>query len=350
MKSPLALLMSLLVCGTVFAQTDTQPVAKAGPVVQVPVPAPGGPAPKIACAKPTFDFGEVSQGDEVRHGYEVENTGKAELDIINVHGSCGCTHAGAEKTKLAPGEKTIVNGTLNTTGKFGPTTINITVTTNDPVTPTLNLSLTGRVAQPFRTSITEVNFGTVQKGTPIPDKTFDVITSGAQAITEIKTDNEQVKASYERIPEAEKVPGYRVTVKVEGVLPVGQLRSLVSIGTTVASQKTLTVPVLAVVEGEVTVKPRTFNFGKVKRGEPTTKTVEIEKAGNADLKIENVSVKPEGTFTAKVEEVKGGKAYKIVLGVAPDAKDGYSRGTVSIKTNVPGETDLQVYFYALLQN
>ena len=62
----------------------------------------------------------------------------------------------------------------------------------------------------------------------------------------------------------------------------------------------------------------------------------------------DLQVKPEGAFTAKLEEVKAGQTYKIVIGIAPDAKKGYSRGTVSIKTNVPGETDLQVYFYALL--
>lgn len=350
-RSLLLLILPLFVSGNLCAQTATQPVKNGtGPLVQVPTPTPGAPAPKITCLKPTFDFGEVSQGDEVKHDYEVENAGKAELEIINVHGSCGCTHAAAEKTKLEPGEKTLINGTLNSTGKQGPTQINITVTTNDPVTPTLNLVLSGRVSLPFRTSVTEVNFGTVQKGAPIAEKTFDILTSSAQALTDIKTDNEQVKASFERIPDAEKVSGYRVTVKVEGLLPVGQLRALISIGTTVASQKTITIPVLAVVEGEVTVKPRTFNFGKVKRGEATTKTVEIEKAGKSDLKIEDVQVKPEGAFTAKVEEVKSGQAYRIVLGVSPDAKDGYSRGTVSIKTNVPGETDLHVYFYALLQN
>jgi hypothetical protein len=132
------------------------------------------------------------------------------------------------------------------------------------------------------------------------------------------------------------------------MLPVGQLRSMLSIGTTVPSQKIITLPVLALIEGEVSLKPRTFNFGKVKKGDATTKVVEIEKAGKSDLKIENIAVKPEGAFTAKLEEVTPGKTYKIVLAIAPDAKEGYSRGTVSIKTNCPGETDLQVYFYAML--
>jgi hypothetical protein len=318
-------------------------------VVPVPAPAPSGvPTGKFQCAKPTYDFGEVSQGEEVAHSYEVENSGKAELEIVSVHGSCGCTHSAAEKTRLQPGEKTVINAKMNTTGKQGPTQINITVTTNDTSNPTSMLTLSGRVAQPCRPSVTEVNYGSLRKGEPVPEKSFEVLISGAQSITDIKADNEQVKPSFEALPAESGKQGYKVTVKLEGMLPVGQFRSTLSIGTTVPAQKIVSIPVLALVEGEVSLKPRTFNFGKVKVGDPVTKVVEIEKAGKADLKIEDVQVKPEGAFTAKLEPVNDGKSYKIVLGIAPNAKPGYSRGTVSIKTNCPGETDLSVYFYALL--
>jgi Protein of unknown function (DUF1573) len=348
----LPLALALVFCaGFVMAQENGAHVKPPqSNVVQVPPApvAPAGPSGKFQCVKPSFDFGEVSQGEEVAHAYEIENTGKADLEIKNVHGSCGCTHSAAEKTRLAPGEKTVINAKMNTTGKQGPTQINITVTTDDTTNPTSMLTLTGRVAQPCRPSVTELNFGTLRKGTPIEAKTFEVLISGAQSITDIKADNEQVKATFEAIPAEEKKPGYRITVNFDGMLPVGPFRSTLSIGTTVPAQKVVTIPVLALVEGEIALKPRTFNFGKVKRGDTTTKVVEIEKTGKSDLKIENVVVKPEGSFTAKVEEVNAGKSYRIVLGIAPDAKEGYSRGTVSIKTNCPGETDLSVYFYALL--
>jgi hypothetical protein len=315
-----------------------------------PLP-PGAPAPKIHVAKPTFDFGELGQNEEVIHDFEVENVGKGDLEIISAHGSCGCTAVAApDKKTLKPGEKTAVNVNLKTLTNQGPLSKTITITTNDPVTPNFVCTISGKVAQPFRPTVSELNLGTIQKGKPVEAKTFDVLTNSSQSIVDIKTDNELVKASYTPIPAEEKKQGYRVTVNVDGMLPVGSLRSTVSIGTTVAAQKTIQIPVLALVEGEIAVKPRTFNFGKVKHGETPTKTVEIEKAGKADLKIESVQVKPEGAFTAKLEEVKAGQSYRIVLGIARDAKDGYSRGTVSIKTNCPGETDLQVYFYALLQS
>jgi hypothetical protein len=280
----------------------------------------------------------------------IENVGAGDLEIVDAKGSCGCTAvAPPNKKLLKPGESVPIQVKLNTQTNQGILSKTVSVITNDPVTPTYTMTITGKVALPFRPSVTELNFGAVKKGAAIPPKTFDVLTSGSQSFVDIKTDSEQVKASYEPLPPEEKKQGYRVTVRVEGALPVGQLRSLVSIGTTVASQKTLTVPVLAQVEGEIRVKPRTFNFGKVKRGDSTTHAVEIEKSGNPDLKIESVTVKPEGAFTATLEEVKPGQAYKIVLGIAPEAKDGYSRGTVTVRTNCPGETELQVFFYALLQ-
>jgi hypothetical protein len=314
-----------------------------------PLP-PGAPAPKIACAKPQFDFGEAGQNEDIIHDYEIENVGKADLEIISTHGSCGCTAVAPDKKLLKPGEKGMVNVNLKTLANQGTISKTITVTTNDPVTPSYVLTISGKVTQPFRPAVTELNFGTLKKTAKVEPKTFEVLTNSSQSIVEIKTDNPQVTATYELLPVEQKKQGYLITVKIDGTLPVGQLRSIVSIGTTVASQKTIAIPVLATVEGEVNVKPRTFNWGKVKRGDAGTKIVEIEKKGDADLKLESVQVKPEGAFTATVEEVKPGQSYRIVLGIAKDAKDGYSRGTVNVKTNCPGETDLQIYFYALLQS
>jgi hypothetical protein len=242
-----------------------------------------------------------------------------------------------------------VKVTLSTQANQGAMQKTVTVTTNDPTTPNYVLTISGRVAQPFRPTVTELNFGSVKKGQEVPPKTFDILTNSSQSIVDIKTDKPEVKASYELLPLSEKQQGYRITVKLEGDLGVGQIRSTISITTTVPAQKTIAIPVLAIVEGEIDVTPRTFSWAKVKVAEAPTKVVELKKSGKADLKIENVTVKPEGAFTAKVEEAEAGKHYRIVLSVAPDAKPGFSRGTMTIKTNCPGEDELSVYFYALLQ-
>jgi hypothetical protein len=44
-------------------------------------------APKISSAEPMYDFGEVSQGTNVEHVFEIQNTGTADLVINKATGS-----------------------------------------------------------------------------------------------------------------------------------------------------------------------------------------------------------------------------------------------------------------------
>lgn len=43
-----------------------------------------GAQPQIAIESPSFDAGEVWEGEDIAHAFTVTNTGKAELQIINV--------------------------------------------------------------------------------------------------------------------------------------------------------------------------------------------------------------------------------------------------------------------------
>lgn len=55
-----------------------KPPAKAGRA--------SGPAPRISCSQPEYDFGTVAQGEEVKHTFVVRNTGKGELNITRARG------------------------------------------------------------------------------------------------------------------------------------------------------------------------------------------------------------------------------------------------------------------------
>lgn len=50
-------------------------------------------APNLVVELPTFDFGEVPQGQTVRHSFSFNNDGDEPLLIEKVHSSCGCTAA-----------------------------------------------------------------------------------------------------------------------------------------------------------------------------------------------------------------------------------------------------------------
>ncbi|MCX8064868.1 MAG: DUF1573 domain-containing protein [Candidatus Hydrogenedentes bacterium] len=99
--------------------------------------------PKIEAVEPVYDFGEVPNIDKVEHDFVIKNVGTGVLQISRVSTTCGCTVAQPEKKELQPGESTVVKATLNLTGRSGPISKSITVFSNDPDTPQLNLEFRG---------------------------------------------------------------------------------------------------------------------------------------------------------------------------------------------------------------
>jgi hypothetical protein len=77
-----------------------------------------------------FNFGKIPQGKPVTHIFEITNTGKDSLKIVNVQASCGCTTPEWEKDKpLAPGASAKITVGYNAAAE-GPFTKPVTITYN----------------------------------------------------------------------------------------------------------------------------------------------------------------------------------------------------------------------------
>lgn len=333
-----------------FAVVASFAIAIAPIEAQVTRPGSGAtpPAGKIFCARPAFDFGDAAQNGTVTHAFKIENKGTKDLRILGVTPSCQCTTAPLERDLVKPGESMDIKATLNTLTFEGLITKTLDVRSDDPETPNLHLSMTGKISAAFKSSVTEVNFGRIRKGQPTEVQTFNILVGGGvQAdVKDVRPDFSQVKATIEPVDASTGARMYKINVRIEGDLPVGALRANLSVATTLSSQSVINVPVTALVEGEVNVSPRTFNFGNVTPSGESVREVLVDKTGNPDLKIEGLKFEPEGAFVGTVEEVKSGAAYKIVLRPGKDLKKGYQRGTLTISTNCKGEERLLVYFYA----
>lgn len=94
-----------------------------------------------------FDFGNITQGEKVGHDFKLTNDGKRELIIRNVKASCGCTAVKHEKV-VAPGQTIDLKVEFNSRGKRSRQNKSVTVTTNDPKTPTVVLRVMGTVEVP----------------------------------------------------------------------------------------------------------------------------------------------------------------------------------------------------------
>ena len=97
----------------------------------------------ISWKSETIDVGEISQNKPKAITFEFNNTGKTDVVITNVQGSCGCTATNYTKTPIKAGKSGIVTATYNA-ANLGAFTKTVSVTTNAEATPKV-LTLKGVV-------------------------------------------------------------------------------------------------------------------------------------------------------------------------------------------------------------
>jgi len=74
----------------------------------------------ISWEQPTFDFGDLKQGEKVEHTFRFVNNGNAPLIITNVEVTCGCTTPkGWPRDPIAAGAKGEITVAFNSAGKYG---------------------------------------------------------------------------------------------------------------------------------------------------------------------------------------------------------------------------------------
>jgi hypothetical protein len=111
-------------------------------------PAPAAPSAPTPPGEPTIDFdtrvhdfGLVTEGDPLKHVFQVINRGTAPLVLSEVRTSCGCTAALLGVTTLPPGGSGPLDVSMDTHGARGQGTRRITVSSNDPRQPTAALEI-----------------------------------------------------------------------------------------------------------------------------------------------------------------------------------------------------------------
>jgi hypothetical protein len=88
--------------------------------------------PRLALETLEHSFGSVPAGSPLSYTFKLKNKGKADLRVLNVKPSCGCTK-GEFDSLTAPGKQgKITLSIAHTESYVGKTVKTATVTTNDP--------------------------------------------------------------------------------------------------------------------------------------------------------------------------------------------------------------------------
>lgn len=106
---------------------------------------PPAPAPVATFPETSFSFGKIAAHQKVTHTFKLKNTGGSLLSIKEVRASCGCTSAISGKMALEPGESTEIQAQFDSGNFQGIVRKSITVTTDDPANPVINLHFDAEV-------------------------------------------------------------------------------------------------------------------------------------------------------------------------------------------------------------
>lgn len=105
------------------------------------------PVPRLDMPNSSYDFGEIYEAWDVTHTFAVQNTGDADLRIVNLVTSCGCTTAELSSDVIPPGRRADLAVTFdaNYHPASGPVSRLVWFVTNDPTRPWVEVEITADV-------------------------------------------------------------------------------------------------------------------------------------------------------------------------------------------------------------
>ena len=301
-------------------------------------------APRLTLVEPLKDFGTVPKGQKLDWAFEIKNTGTADLEILAAKPACGCTVADFDKV-IKPGQIGKVSAHVDTTGFAGPIAKAVTLETNDPNTPTAQVTISA-VVKPYVEAypVGYVRYNMLQGDVEKQSVTLYSEEVEPFEIVKIESPQEWIKVEAKKLEGADIVQQvgrqgqaqYRLDFSVGGPdARVGPLAEKVRIITNSKHQPEYQISVTGVVRPPYRVDPTAINFGEV---------APSDSAATRTIALRSNNLKTPGEFSVtKVESgVPGVTAianpterpgeFYVTLQVAKDAKPGVLDGNVTVYT------------------
>lgn len=294
--------------------------------------------PKAVATEPIKDIGLVAKGEKAAYDFAIRNEGDAPLQIQEVRAACGCTVADYDKV-IAPGKTGKVRVSVDTATFSGAIAKGVTVFTNDPATPQMELTIRAQVEPFVKVKPGYARFLTVQgenkEGTIVqtlwtPDGSPMKIVKVESPYPFLKVEYHEAKPE-ERLKEVEQAQ-WKVEMHLSNDAPVGPLTESVKVYTDNPKQKLVQIPVSGFVRPIVAVTPPIANFGPVTIKEPLRKSLNVKSFSTEPIKLTGAQSSIQG-IEAKIEPVQDGREYQVWVTVNPDIAKGKFDGKLFLTTD-----------------
>jgi hypothetical protein len=295
----------------------------------------GWAQPDIEFETTSKDFGVTTPGKKLHHDFLFTNQGNRPLIIDSVQSSCGCTAAILSATTIPAGATDIISVTMTTAST---TTMKkyVTVRSNDPDNPSVNLEVLATVQQLWSFyPQSNFNLGDVQQNGTASKTIFLRHSKGEKRnILSTRVNNPKFKVEIGE----ETAEGIPVTVHFQAGQEEGTVTDVVEIRTDDLEQADIRETVIARVVGPLRFTPKNVFFGTVKKGETVTRQVEVRVADpkqQDQFKITELNSKAKDV-QGKILKQRPDGSYVIELTFSAPETQGFKRGLLEIKSNVNG--------------
>jgi hypothetical protein len=373
---------TLAVGGTVWAQQDaapTQPQPQPQPRDFLsPTPPsgaqPGQPmtpnptltpeqianAPKLVFSEMQHDFGRIVDEGMVKTRFNFKNEGKSVLHFTTpFRASCGCTAGNPRSDKnpevdqvdFQPGESGFIEVSFNAQGKHGDVNQQVTVLSNDAVSPEQIVKIHAFVRQTVAFDPPLVSFGEVQVGTPAtqvvrvtgPAPDFE---AHYASISKAKYFNVRVVDTKPVEVDGEKMNQSTLEVTYNGNAPRGTLSALTLIRTNSSKYPLKDLQVTAEVVGDIQVLPPRLNVGILDTNVPFTKVFRVSSRTGKPFKIlshqETTMMSSPITVTVTPTEPGNETQYQVEVKSSSPATVSPISATITLMTDSPTDPKIDV--------
>ena len=303
-------------------------------------------APRLTIVEPVKDFGTIPKGDKLDWTFVVKNTGNADLQILSARPSCGCTVADFDKV-VKPGESGKVSAHVDTTNFAGPIAKAITIDTNDPATPSAQLTIHA-IVKPYVEAYPAgfVRFNLLQGETDVQTVTLYSEEAEPFDIVKVESPEPWIKVDTRKIDDASALVAnvgragqaqYRVNITAGGPeAKIGPIADKIHIITNSKHTPDYYLTVSGVIRPPFRVEPSGVNFGEVAPTDTGATRSIVVRSNNLKAPESFVVSKAESDVpgvTAAVKPTANKGESEVTLQVAPTAKAGDVNGDVKIYTN-----------------
>jgi hypothetical protein len=302
-------------------------------------------APRLTIVEPTKEYGEVAKGDKLDWSFVVKNTGTADLQIIAAKPGCGCTVADFDKV-IKPGETGKVTAHVDTTNFTGPIAKTVTLETNDPSTPTSQLTIHA-IVKPYVEAYPAgfVRFNQLQGEVATQSITLYSDEEEPFEIKDVQVPGNWVKVTYRKLEDSDRVANlgkagqsqYKVDITVGGPdAKIGPMADKVRILTNSKHSPEYPISVTGVIRPTYRVDPTALNFGEVAPSDAAATRSVLLHSNDMKTPEQFVVTKVESSvpaITTAFKPLAQKGDYEVTLQVAKDAKPGDIDGSVKIYTS-----------------